>query len=118
MMPALTATQLEYYAKNGYLVVERLFTAAECDAVHEAIAAHADGDFAAIMNPDREDFLSLQSPIRSKEAIRRTVKIMRDVMRDRRIVDIIETIYGGREAVGLMSQVLFKKANSPYASQA
>ena len=55
--------------------------------------------FSAILNPDRQ------------------FKEIRDVMRSPRIVSILSTL-ANAEIVGLMSQMLFKEARSPYASQA
>jgi ectoine hydroxylase-related dioxygenase (phytanoyl-CoA dioxygenase family) len=96
---SLTQEEIRFYKDNGYLVVEGLFSPEECDRILEIAKSHADDRFSAILNLDR------------------TVPAFRDVMKDPKIVRILETLQGG-EVVGLMSQVLFKEAGSPYASQA
>lgn len=95
----LSAEQLKFFRENGYIVVENLFTEKECDEMQKIARKHADQKFSAIMNLDR------------------TEPAFRDIMKDKNIVSILEQMQG-HEVVGLMSQMLFKEANSPYASQA
>ena len=95
----LKDVQVNFFHKNGYLVVGRLFTEEECDAINLLSRKHADKYFSAILNPDRK------------------FKEIRTVMKSRRMVHILETLTNAK-VVGLMSQILFKEAGSPYASQA
>ena len=95
----LTQEEIRFYKDNGYLVVEGLFSPEECDNILAVCKSRADKDFSAILNPDRE------------------VPALRNVMKDPRIVHILELLQGA-EVVGLMSQILFKEAGSPYATQA
>ncbi|MBF0333397.1 MAG: phytanoyl-CoA dioxygenase family protein [Alphaproteobacteria bacterium] len=113
----LRSDQCEFYRENGYLVVEGLFTAQDCDRIQAVIRRHADPDFAAIMNPDREEFLLRQSPEATRPFGAETASFLRGVMKDARAVAVLEQLQG-RPVVGLMSQMLFKEAGSRYADQA
>ncbi len=113
----LTGEQKAFYRSNGHLVLENIITPGECDFLLNRIYLHAGKDYAAIMNPDREDALARQDPRSSPEVIRETAKIFRDYMKHPKAVAALETLQG-KEVVGLMSQMLFKQAGSPYASQA
>lgn len=95
----LTQEEIRSYKDNGYLVVHGLFSPEECDRILALCKSYADEKFSAILNLDR------------------AVPAVRDIMKDPKIVQILETLQGA-EVVGLMSQVLFKEAGSPYASQA
>jgi ectoine hydroxylase-related dioxygenase (phytanoyl-CoA dioxygenase family) len=97
--PYLTAAQYDEYWTNGYVVVEKLFTPAECDEIHELSLVHAEPGHPAILNLDRK------------------VPRLRDYMKDPRAVSILDTLQG-TEVVGTMSQILFKRAGSQYATQA
>lgn len=97
---ALTRKEIDFYNENGYLVVEELFSSEECDKILSVCEQYADAEFHNIINLDRQD------------------QRLRDVIRDPRIVNIVETLQGGRENVALMSQILFKRVGTPYASQA
>lgn len=113
----VTQAQKDFYRKNGYLVIEDLITHQECDFLLKRILLHANKDYAAIMNPDREDMLARQDPGNGPEVIKETAKIFREYMKYPKAVAVLEALQG-REVVGLMSQMLFKWAGSPYASQA
>ncbi len=88
-----------FYHRFGYLIVDNIYQPEECDAIKAEIENHADADFSAIMNLDRES------------------ESVRSIMRKWWVVTILEELQG-REVVALMSQVLFKKAGSKYAMQA
>ena len=96
---SLTQEEIRFYKDTGYLVVHGLFPSEECDRILETCKAHTDENFSAVLNLDRR------------------VPVLREVMKDPKIVGILETLQGA-EIVGLMSQILFKKVGSPYASQA
>ena len=95
----LRQDQINFFHDNGYLVVDNLFSEEECDAINKLTRKHADNSFAAILNPDRK------------------FEEIRSVMKAPKIVSILQTL-ANTEVVGLMSQVLFKEAGSPYAGQA
>jgi len=94
-----------------------MFSDTDCDAFLQRMKLHADGDFAAILNMDRLDFLSEQAPFSSEDDICETNRLMRNLMGAPRLVSVLETLQGN-EVVGLMSQMLFKEAGSKYAGQA
>ena len=93
------------------------------------IKKHANIDFAAIMNPDRFDFLiaqtfenlvvslSLSERVDMVSKCENTSKMTFDIMSNKTSINILETLQKCK-VVGLMSQMLFKEANSIYASQA
>ena len=95
----LTSDQVRFYKDNGYLVVESLLSDQECDRLTTIFEEHADQDWAAILNLDRSE------------------PEIRNLMRNSEIVSRVEQLQE-TEIVGLMSQMLFKKANSRYAAQA
>ncbi|MEK7090009.1 MAG: phytanoyl-CoA dioxygenase family protein, partial [Patescibacteria group bacterium] len=43
-----------FYHRFGYLIVDNIYQPEECDAIKAEIENHADADFSAIMNLDRE----------------------------------------------------------------
>lgn len=91
--------EIRFFRRHGYLVVEDLFTNDWCDHFASLLKTHAEPDFPAIMNIDRD---------RVPEA--------RLLMSDSRLVKILDTLQD-YEVVALMSQVLFKEAGSRYANQ-
>jgi len=95
---SLTKEQIRSYHQNGYLVVENVLSFKECDTLLQICEKYADENYSAILNLDRR------------------VPELRNLMKDPRLVAMLEAIEG--EVVGVMSQVLFKKVASPYASQA
>ncbi|MDP3921272.1 MAG: phytanoyl-CoA dioxygenase family protein [Candidatus Omnitrophota bacterium] len=113
----LSKEQHDFYHENGYLVVQNLISGEEADRLLESIAPHADKDFAAIMNADREEELARQAPHSSPESVTATSKLFRNYLKDSRLVSVLEALQG-REVVGLMSQMLFKWVGTPYALQA
>lgn len=92
--------EIRFFRRNGYLVIEDLFTSDWCDHFNALLRTHAEPDFPAIMNIDRD---------RLPEA--------RTLMSDPRIVKILDTLQD-YEVVALMSQVLFKEIGTRYADQA
>lgn len=88
----------EFYKKNGYLIVP-ILTPAECDVYLDIFNEYADADFSAILNLDRKDI------------------VIASLIEYESIIAIIEKLQKA-PVVALMSQMLFKKAHSPYASQA
>jgi len=125
----LTKEQKSFYEHNGYVIIENILSNIECDFYLSNIEKFANKDYAAIMNPDRMDFLLAQSEdkLRSyqnlhdkvsfiKEA-KLTSQNMRNILSNAKAVEVLEKLQGN-EVVGLMSQMLFKKAGTVYANQA
>ncbi len=128
MSENLTQSQKEFFNNNGYLVVENVITHKECDKIISTIEQHADKDYAAILNPDRLEFLvsqSIQKITKNSELPDKveyinkciaTSKFIRSYLKQKSVVKILESLKN-KQVVGLMSQMLFKKANSRYAAQ-
>ena len=125
----LTKSQLDFYNKNGYIIVKDILSKKQCDLCYETIKKVADKNYSAIMNPDRFEFLISQSyhildtcetlseKVKFVSEIQDISNLMRHVMKNSKAVAVLEQIQGA-EVSGLMSQMLFKEANSTYASQA
>ncbi len=125
----ITEEQNIFYRDNGYLVVKKVLSEEYCDNYLSQIKKHANNDFAAIMNPDRFDFLvaqsfeniigglSLSDRVDHIEECRKTSQMTFEIMSDKLAVSILEKLQGTK-VVGLMSQMLFKEANTRYAKQA
>jgi len=136
----LSDESINFYNNNGYLVVENLFSSAECDEIIEVVSRHATKEYACILNMHRKGKLTEQDQRHKTpevmEEIGETSELALDLMKDRRIVSILDQLqektmqeYGrsatghkdkfiAREHVGLMSMILFKKPETQYASQA
>lgn len=116
-MCGLSDEEMASFHSNGYLIIRGRFSEEECDALLKQIELHTNEDFAAILNPDREDVLAQDGPPNSRKYAAETSRIFRNVLRDPRLVSVVEALQG-KEAVGLMSQMLFKQARTQYAAQA
>ncbi len=93
----LTDEQVQFWENNGYLVIEGLFSSQECDAIDGIHRARADKDFKGLINVDRE------------------VEEIRNLMKAPKVVSIVTALKGGREIVGLMTQIMFKEAGSAHS---
>ena len=125
----ITKEKNSFYKNNGYVIFEELLTHIACEQYLERIKKHADNEYAAIMNPDRFDFLVAQSFLNLSEDIsltervelveecRITAKKTFEIMAHKKAVEILEELQQ-TEVVALMSQMLFKEANTRYAKQA
>lgn len=96
---ALSGEQVKFYQENGYLIVEGILSSEECGAALKIFERHADKDYSAIMNLDRE------------------VLEIRNIMKNPKLVKSLETLQQA-EVVGLQTMLLFKQVGSPYAEQA
>ena len=90
--------QVEFYNINGYLILEKLLPEDECERVLTICEEFADEKYSAILNLDRTE-IEIRELLRRKDFVSRLEQLQ-------------ET-----EVVGLMTQILFKKAGTPYASQ-
>jgi ectoine hydroxylase-related dioxygenase (phytanoyl-CoA dioxygenase family) len=125
----ITEQQFNSYWKNGFVIINNALTKSECNYMNQEIRKYANHNFAAIMNPDRVEFLLAQSLSNLNEADSLPKKVnyvreaemvatlMRSVMGNPKTLSCLEYLQK-REIVGLMSQMLFKEVGSPYASQA
>ena len=95
----LSKREYSFFHENSFLVIESLFSEEECDRIYELFCEHADKDFSAIINLDRE------------------VPELHNVMKMPKVVSIMENLIDS-EAYGLMTQMLFKEAGTVYANQA
>ena len=130
MSDFLNNDQINFYKDNGYLVVDDILSEAECDKIIKKMERHANKDYAAILNPDRLEFLIAQSAENLENVnelpdkvnyignCQETSIIFNDYfLKNPKSVGILETLYNA-EMSGLMTQIIFKKAGSPYAPQA
>lgn len=106
----LPQEEINFYRRNGYLIVEGVLSEGECDHLYTVLKKYADENFSAILNLDRG--LLGQTRVDPADAA-----LVRGVMAHPRAVAILDTLQGA-EVVALMSQVLFKEAASGYAEQA
>ena len=128
-MEKLTQEKIKFYKEYGYLIISDVLTSDEVEDYKAVIRKCANKDFAAIMNPDRLDFLiaqchelidvdwNLLEKLKFLSDCQEAVNYTTDLMKNHNAVYILETLQD-EEVVGLMSQMLFKEANSKYASQA
>lgn len=96
--PYLTLEQIGFYHVNGFLIVEDVVSAERCDELLQIALRHAEKDFAILMNLDRR------------------VPEFRALVMDPKVVGMLETLQG-KEVVEIMNQMVFKRPQSPYASQ-
>ncbi|MDA1334776.1 MAG: phytanoyl-CoA dioxygenase family protein, partial [bacterium] len=89
---------IDFYKKNGYILVAGIFTKEECEKI-QLIAEPYFGDGNIYHNIDREQ------------------PYFRQMMCDRRIVDTIEMLQG-KEVDGLMTQYAYKRPGNTFANQA
>ena len=111
----------DFYDKNGYVILEKIFSDEEADFFNKCIRRHANKSFAALINPDRYESL-LEQDERPKsditlEEIEETSALARSIMTDKRMVSLLDTFHGSK-TIGLSSQFIFKEAYSDYSSQA
>ena len=111
----------DFYDKNGYVILEKIFSDDEAHFFNKCIRRHANKSFAALINPDRYESL-LEQDERPKsditlEEIEETSALARSIMTDKRMVSLLDTFHGSK-TIGLSSQFIFKEAYSDYSSQA
>tara|TARA_B100000035_G_C21033736_1_gene569771 strand:+ start:3507 stop:4310 length:804 start_codon:yes stop_codon:yes gene_type:complete len=124
----ITKEKFEFYNENGYAVFEDIMNHEFCDKYLARIKKHANEEFAAIMNPDRFEYLvaqtlsnlkediSLEEKVSMVEECRKTAEMTFEIMAHKEAVQILEDLQQ-TEVVGLMSQMLYKEANTRYAKQ-
>lgn len=95
----LMSGQVQAYDQNGFLVLNEVLNSEECGRAIAVFESHADENFSAIMNLDRKE------------------PLIQEIVRLPIIVDAIEQIQRW-DVDAVMSQILFKRAGSPYTTQA
>ena len=90
----LTDKQINFYRKNGYLIVQDIFTNKEAITFNQSIRRHANKDFAAIVNPNSFEQLEKQddrpkSDIRLEE-IKETVTQSLQILKNPKVVSILD----------------------------
>jgi ectoine hydroxylase-related dioxygenase (phytanoyl-CoA dioxygenase family) len=128
MSKNINKDQINFFHENGYVVIENVLGEKECDEKIKFLERHANKDYSAILNPDRIEFLISQSAenFAKKEMLfdkvsyydtcKETSASLRELLKNPKSVDILETLYKS-EMSGVMTQVIFKKSMSRYASQ-
>ena len=116
------------FEENGYLILSNIFKTNKLNKISKILHSYANKDFDGIMNPDRFNFLLSQSThIMDKEKMlfkkNKIIKKMfedanflRGIILDKKILSLLSQIKG-RKINALMSQALFKKANTKSAKQ-
>lgn len=119
----------KFFEENGYVVIKNVFNKKKCANFLKLMSKYADKDFAPILNPDRKEFLipqivnifnklkNLSDKAKKILSIDDDCQYFRDVMYDNKIINLLEKIKN-KKVYAIMSQMLFKKANTKYAKQA
>lgn len=116
----LKKNEIDFYHKNGYLIIENLYSNEFTNRYLSAIRRHANKDFAAIMNPDRYEVL-YESDERPKsdltiDEIKDTADLSLKIFKNKTIINILRLLQN-KDVVGLSTQMLFKEAHSAYCKQ-
>ena len=127
-MSVISKEQYDFYWENGYLVVKGLVPKTVWGKLLENLRDFHDDKWSSVMNPDRIEYLIPQTldmfPTdgRIKEQSEWVLyamevsKQVRKLMKDKRIAQTLEALYDG-EVSALMSHILWKEPNTPYAGQ-
>ena len=119
----------DFYWKEGYLVVEDLFNLVELDYFYERLSLHNDKEWNNVLNPDRYDFLiahtadkiskftKTSEKIKYLNECKKTSKVIRSLLKDRRIVSLLEHLYDS-SFIGLSTHMIWKKSGTKNAKQA
>ena len=117
-----------FFDDNGYVVIKKFFSPKQCDQFLKKITPLANKEYAPIMNPDREDFLITQvldkvnslTTLGEKtdflNSLKGYNKFFRKIMLEKKTLNILKFLKG-KKVCALMSQMIFKKANTKYAKQ-
>ena len=104
-MNVLSDQQFNFYWENGYLILKDIFSESEVKNICNTLGYHADTEWSNILNPDREEFLisyntkklqSYSNLIDKVDYIKKcksTSKIIRNILKDIRIVTPLEKLY-------------------------
>ena len=59
----------DFYDKNGYVILEKIFSDEEAEFFNKCIRRHANKSFAALINPDRYESLLEQASLRQRRLL-------------------------------------------------
>ena len=122
----ITKEHSNYYNKNGFIVFRNAFSKKEMRELDQSISSFSDKGWHNIMNPDRAEFLIGQSiekiskiknfnaRINFIEKAINTASFYRSYLVSKRVKRILEKLIK-KKFVGLMTQVIFKHANTKFA---
>lgn len=114
--------QVKFYDENGYVVVDNVISPEECDRALAVYEKYAKPDHRGIMNMDRgrieyRETGDGEEQVEEVAVDTADAKTIWDMMAHPRIVSMLEALQHS-EVVALQSMLLFKRAGSPYATQA
>ncbi|MDB3943905.1 phytanoyl-CoA dioxygenase family protein [Candidatus Pelagibacter sp.] len=116
------------FNENGYAIIENFFSKKECNNFLKVITKYSSKEYPPIMNPDRFDFLVSQSfeKIENFEDLKDKTNFIRNLLNDanyfksiitsKKILNLLKKIKN-KKINALMSQMIFKKANTKYSLQ-
>ena len=119
----------KFYDENGYIIIPKLLSDKEINSIKKTLVTHTNKDYNNILNPDRYEFLIAQShnkflkmkSMREKvnyiNLCKETSTKIRLLLKDRRIVDVLENLYE-KKFVGLSTHMIWKKPNTLFSKQA
>jgi len=128
-MKTLTQSEIDFYWENGYLVINDLFTLDEINDFYFSLSQHVDQEWNNMLNPDRYEFLiaynankiatleKMSDKISYLKNCKKTTGKIRNLLKDKRIVSLLETLYN-EEFVGLSTHMIWKKPGTKNAQQA
>ncbi len=122
----ITKKHSDYYHENGFIVFRNAFNKSEMSKLDNSISYFSDKEWHNIMNPDRAEFLvgqciekinkikKFNEKINFIEKAIETASFYRSYLINKRVKKLLEKLIG-KKFVGLMTQVIFKHANTKYA---
>lgn len=125
----ITQKQFEFYWDQGYLIINDLFTENEINNFYNRLSFHSDKEWSNMLNPDRYEFLithnaekiisfsKVSEKINYLKECKKTSKLIRGLLKDERIVSILEKLYNDK-FVGLSTHMIWKKPGTKNAQQA
>ena len=102
-MKIINEKDIEFWNENGYLAVENIIDPERCDNYLNLCLDYAE-------NNNNKDLLEMPG-------IHNKIPETFDLMKDEKVLSIVETILGG-ESIGLNTVCVFKKAGTPSAKHA
>lgn len=125
----ITKEQHNFYWEKGYLTLNDLFSETEINNFYLRLSLHNNEEWSNMLNPDRYEFLithsaekisllpSTSAKINYLKECKITSKIIRNLLKDKRIVSVLEELYNTK-FVGLSTHMIWKKPRTKNAQQA
>lgn len=113
---------------NGYVILKKFYSNKNCNLFLKKIKQYSNKDFAPIMNPDREEFLTSQTvnKILSHKYLYQKTNYLNQIKKDciyfralmlnKKILNVLSKIKG-KKISALMSQMIFKEKKTKYSKQ-